>query len=110
MKDPYQIIKSRYTTEKTTVLQQLQSAESNRSLSRCKSPKYVFIVDCQANKREIAEAIETIYKDKSVKVTKVNTLYTKSKIKRRGRGRKGQTPVYKKAIVTMEPGDEIDQV
>jgi large subunit ribosomal protein L23 len=104
------VIKSRYITEKATMLEQLQNAESNRCVERCKSPKYVFIVDRLANKREIAQAVETIYKEKNVKVTKVNTLHTKRKLKKRGRGKPGMTPSYKKAIVTMEPGDVIDQV
>lgn len=110
MKDPYEVIKSRYVTEKATVLEQLQNAESNRSVERCKSPKYVFIVDRYANKLEIATAIETIYKEQKVKVTKVNTLHTKRKTKKRGRGKKGLTASQKKAIVTMEPGDLLDQV
>lgn len=110
MKDPYAVIKSRYITEKATMLEQLQDAESNRSVARCKSPKYVFIVDRHANKHEIAQAVEAIYKEKNIKVTKVNTLHTKRKTKRRGRGKIGMTASYKKAIVTMEPGDAIDQV
>jgi len=110
MKDPYVVIKSRYVTEKATVLEQLQIAESNQSVERCKSPKYVFIVDRHANKQEIAQAIEAIYKEQNVKVTKVNTLHTKRKLKKRGRGKKGLTASHKKAIVTMEPGDMIDQV
>lgn len=110
MKDPYEVIKSRYVTEKSTVLEQLHTAESNKSLTRCDTPKYVFIVDRFANKQEIAGALETIYKEKNIKVTKVNTLHTKRKSKRRGRGKRGMTASYKKAIVTLEPGDSLDQV
>ncbi len=110
MKDPYAVIKSRYITEKSTVLEQLQNAENNPCVLRCKSPKYVFIVDRHANKQEIAVAVEAIYKEQNVKVTKVNTLHTKRKMKKKGRGKKGLTASHKKAIVTMEPGDLIDQV
>ena len=110
MKDPYKIIKFRHVTEKTTVLEQLQGAESNQSLSRCKSPKYVFVVDREANKREIAHAVEDLYKEQRVKVTKVNTINLKGKPKRKGRGRWGVTSRIKKAIVTMEPGDSIDVI
>ena len=108
MKNPYAVVRRLYITEKTSVLKGLQNAESNRSLARCKGPKYVFIVAREANKREIAHAIETIYKEQSVKVTKVNTLHTKRKMKKRGRGKRGLTASYKKAIVTMEPGDVIE--
>jgi large subunit ribosomal protein L23 len=110
MKNPYAVIKARYVTEKATVLEQLHSAQSNRSLKRCTSPKFVFIVDVGAGKREIASAVEEIYKAQKVKVTKVNTLLIKGKPKRRGRGRLGKSATFKKAIVTMESGDTIDNV
>lgn len=110
MKDPYAIIKSRYVTEKSTVLEQLHSAESNQSLKRCESPKYVFVVDVRANKHEIASAVELIYKEQKIKVTKVNTIQMKPKPRRRGKGRPGSTAAFKKAIVTMEPGDSIETV
>jgi large subunit ribosomal protein L23 len=110
MRDPYEIIKARHVTEKSTVLEQLHTAKSNRSVSRCEAPKYVFIVDTNANKQEIAAAVEEIYRDMKIRVAKVNTLIMKSKPKRRGRGRPGRTAVFKKAVVTMEPGDTIDNV
>jgi large subunit ribosomal protein L23 len=110
MKNPYEIIKSRYVTEKSTMLGSLQSAESNKSLAKCKTPKYVFVVDPRANKREIAEAVEAIYKEQKVKVVKINTINAKRKPKRRGRGRPGETAAFKKAVVTLEPGDSIDNV
>ncbi|MFC2049298.1 50S ribosomal protein L23 [Chlamydiota bacterium] len=110
MKDPYAIIKSRYVTEKSTILEQLHSAQSNKSLKGCEAPKFVFVVDVKANKHEIASAVEMIYKEEKVKVTKVNTILMKPKPKRRGRGRPGATAAFKKAIVTMEPGDSIDKV
>ncbi len=110
MKNPYDIIKKRYTTEKSSVLERLQTSESNRSLSRCKTPKYVFVVDSQANKLQIASAIEEIYKEKKIKVVGVNTIRVKEKPKRRGRGRPGAKASFKKAIVTLEAGDIIENV
>ena len=105
---PYHVIKSRYVTEKTTVLENLQNVNSNRCVSRCNKPKYVFLVDKKANKAEIASAIETIYSEKKVKVRKVNTINMKPK-KRRVRGFKGFRAAFKKAIVTLESGDSIDE-
>lgn len=110
MKDPFQIIRSRYVTEKSTMLEQLQSSESNRCIAKCQSPKYVFLVDPRANKHEIAKAIEQIYAEQKIKVVKVNTLNVKRKPKKRGRGRPGKTAALKKAVVTMEQGDSIDNV
>jgi large subunit ribosomal protein L23 len=105
--NPYQVIKSRRVTEKGRVLENLVNAKSNPSLSRCQSPKAVFDVDSRANKTQIADAVEEIYKDKKVKVVKVNTLNVGSK-KRRVRGFSGKTAGYKKAVVTFRPGDAIE--
>lgn len=108
-KNPYEVIKHQHITEKSRMLQELKNAESNRSLKRCKSPKYVFIVDRDANKREIAEALEEIYEEKKIKVVDVNTINVKGK-ERRVRGRLGKTASFKKAIVTLEEGDSLDNV
>jgi large subunit ribosomal protein L23 len=108
-KNPYQIIKHQHITEKAKVLQELKTSESNPSVSRCKLPKYVFVVDHRANKQDIAEALEEIYKDLKIKVVSVNTINVKSKAKRM-RGRPGRTNAFKKAIVTLEEGDSLDNV
>lgn len=107
-KSPYAIIKSRRMTEKSRVLENLQHSTKNKSVSRCKTPKYVFDVDSQANKQEIAQAIEEIYADKKVHVLQVNTVTVKSK-QRRVRGHLGMTSSGKKAIVTLQPGQTIDE-
>lgn len=108
-KNPYAVILSKHVTEKAMVLAGLESAESNRSVARCKSPKAVFLVDSRANKSDIARACEEIHREKNVKVVKVNTVNVKRK-KRRVRGRAGYKPGFKKAIVTFEPGDQVQEV
>ncbi|MDX8431093.1 MAG: 50S ribosomal protein L23 [Candidatus Algichlamydia australiensis] len=105
-RDPYQIIKSRYITEKATILEGLEKAESNPSTKRCNQPKVVFHVDVNANKQEIRRAVEEIYREEGVKVTDVNTILLKPKAKR-VRGRPGKTIRKKKAIVTLRAGDRI---
>jgi large subunit ribosomal protein L23 len=107
-KSPYDIIKIRYMSEKVAVLQSLQDRTSNASLKRCKSPKYVFLVDKKANKTEIAEALETIYAESKIRVRRVNTIVTAPKPIRRG-GRLAYGPTYKKAIVTLEVGDKLPE-
>jgi large subunit ribosomal protein L23 len=107
-KSPYDIVFSKHVTEKSRVLEQLQFNSSNPCVKKCTAPKYVFIVDKRANKQEIAEAIETIFSDKKIKVVSVNTINTKAK-PRRMRGRKGMKPGFKKAIVTLEAGDTIEE-
>lgn len=106
-KDPYSVIKNIYITEKSKVLQELKENTSNPSVRKCKSPKYVFEVNSFANKREIAEAIEEIYRDKDVKVMAVNTINVKGK-PRRVRGRLGRTSSFKKAIVTLAEKDSLE--
>lgn len=106
-KNPYQIVKHQHVTEKAQVLESLKNAESNPSLKRCTSPKYVFVVDPTANKQEIAWAIEHIYQEKGIKVVNVNTINVKAK-QRRVRGRLGMKKAFKKAIVTLEKGDELE--
>ena len=70
--------------------------------------KYTFVVDKKANKLEVRKAVEELY---SVSVEAVNTMIVpgKSKVRNTRSGiQKGRKPSYKKAIVTLSPGDEID--
>lgn len=83
MKDPRDIIKRPVITERT--------AEYMSDL------KYAFEVDIRANKTEIKQAVESIFK---VKVTNVNTMRVPAKPKRYGRYN-GYTTEWKKAIVTL---------
>ena len=106
-KSPYDIIYSRYVTEKTTMLSSLKDNMSSACLKKFDKPKYVFLVDPKANKKEIMWAVETIFKEKKVKVLSVNTINIHPKTKR-VRGRIGKTKHMKKAIVTLEAGDNLD--
>ena len=66
--------------------------------------KVVFKVIKFANKKILKKNIEKIFK---VKVTKINTIDYKQKIKF-VRGRKVKIPGYKKAIITLKKGQSID--
>ncbi len=66
--------------------------------------KYVFKVDYKANKTQVKQAIEKIFK---VKVLKVNILNGKPKIKRVGNVL-GKTNRYRKAMVTLAPDNKIE--
>lgn len=107
-KTPYDIIQSRYLTEKARVLEELKNNASNPCVAACQSPKYVFLVDKKANKKEIAEAIELIYAETNIKVKSVNTITVKPK-QRRVRGRIGFKAGLKKAIVTLSKDDRLDE-
>ena len=65
--------------------------------------KYTFKVAKDANKIEIAKAVEKLFK--GVKVAKVNTMNVRGKKKRMGRY-EGYTPSWKKAIVTLAEGSK----
>jgi large subunit ribosomal protein L23 len=67
--------------------------------------KYVFEVAPEANKQQIKEAVETIF-DK--KVRKVNTMVMPAKRGHRGRKTYLRSKQWKKAIVTLEPGETIE--
>jgi len=71
------------------------------SMERLQNGKYTFKVAKDANKVEIAKAVEEIF---DVKVANVNTMTVKGKEKRMGRYT-GFRPDWKKAIVTLE-GDK----
>lgn len=104
----FDIILCRYVTEKTALLGSLAERENNPSIAKCKSPKVVFLVEKKANKLEIARAVEKIYEKQDVKVVSVNTILMKPK-KRRVRGRKGFAAGFKKAVVTLRPGDKLEE-
>jgi large subunit ribosomal protein L23 len=63
-----------------------------------------FRVPMDATKPQIQSAVESLF---DVKVKAVNTLRVKGKVKR-FRGRRGRTPDYKKAVVTLAEGQSID--
>ena len=84
MKNVYDIIRRPVITE--------------QSMADVADKKYVFMVDVDANKTEIKEAVEAIF---GVKVSKVNTVRMQGKVKRTGAYPAGKRAEYKKAIVTL---------
>jgi large subunit ribosomal protein L23 len=81
-----------------------QPVISEKSFASAEAGKYVFIVDKNATKVEIAKAVEKAFK---VHVLSVNTVLVKGKLKRFGRifGRRSDV---KKAIVTIKKGESIE--
>ena len=86
----YDKILSPIITEKTTNI-----SEQN---------KIVFKVPSKANKKNLKKSIEKIFK---VNVTKVNIINKKNRIKST-RGKKVKIKGYKKAIITLKKGQNID--
>ena len=71
---------------------------TEKSMSGIADKKYTFKVAKDANKIEIAKAVEEIFK---VKVAKVNTISVRGQARRMGRY-EGYTASWKKAIVTLK--------
>ncbi|MEL6676263.1 MAG: 50S ribosomal protein L23 [Bacteroidota bacterium] len=71
-------------------------------------PKYGFEVDMKATKSQIKKEVERVYE---VEVEDVNTMIVRGKTRSRYSKRgviKGKTPNFKKAIITLREGSEID--
>jgi len=87
------IIKKPLVTEKSSVAKE-------------KDNKYTFVVDKDANKYQIKQAVEVMF---NVKVKNVHTAIFAGKAKRMGM-HEGKKSDWKKAIVQLEKGQEINLV
>lgn len=81
----------------------LQPIVSEKSYERMGEKIYQFRVAKTANKHQIKDAVEVLFK---VRVEKVNTVNVHPKAKRRGMST-GFTSSWKKAVVTLNPADSI---
>jgi large subunit ribosomal protein L23 len=69
--------------------------------------QYTIKADPRANKTQIRQAVQELFK---VKVVKVNTLNVRGKARRQRTAQAGRAPSWKKAIVTLKEGDKIELV
>ena len=88
----FEIIKTVRVTEKGTRLSGLLN-------------KYTVVADRRANKTEIRQAVQELFK---VKVVDVNTMSVRGKPRRQRTHAAGKTNDWKKAIVTLKKGDKIE--
>jgi large subunit ribosomal protein L23 len=89
--NPFEIVKTVRVTEKGTRQSDLLN-------------QYTVVADPRANKREIRQAVQELFK---VKVIKINTLNVRGKVRRRRTPFVGRAPNWKKAIVTLRKEDKI---
>jgi large subunit ribosomal protein L23 len=87
----HDIIRYPHVTEKSTLKKEEQEGRV-----------VTFRVDIKAHKRHIREAVESIFE---VEVEKVRTAIIRGKIKRQGKN-SGRRPNWKKAYVTLKPGQK----
>ena len=89
--NPFEVIKTVRLTEKGT----RQGEKYNQ---------YTVVADPRANKTQIRQAVQELFK---VKVTRVNTMNVRGKARRKRTAQAGVTNAWKKAIVTLKDGDKI---
>ncbi len=87
---PFEVLRRPVVTEKVT--------------RQTGSGVYTFEVALNATKIQVKEAVELAF---NVKVLNVNTSRLMGKRRRSGR-HWGMTPAWKKAVVTIEPGQKIE--
>ena len=87
----YSVIKKPHVTEKTSL-----GSDANNTVA--------IVVDKSANKIEIKQAIENLFK---VKVASVRTVTVAGKVKRSGKTL-GKRSNWKKAYITLQEGQSID--
>lgn len=109
MKSPYDIIIRPHVTEKTTRLSFGDLHKPDDQVER----SYTFVVANDANKLEIKAALEAIYNSgkkagDGIVVDKVRTITVKGKSRRVNWKNKGKKPDWKKAIVTLQAGQLLE--
>ena len=90
----WSVLKSPIVTEKSVLLKEQSSDDDEGQI-------LAFRVDRKAGKNDIRKAVEEIF---GVKVAKIRTMHYKGKMKRQGRY-EGRRPAWKKAYVTLKPGE-----
>lgn len=90
--DVYDIIRRPIVTEKSNTLADLFG-------------QYTFEVDRRATKHQVKDAVERIF---DVNVEKVRIINVKAKLGRYGRREVRRESAWKKAIVTLAPGQQLD--
>jgi large subunit ribosomal protein L23 len=103
MRSPQSVIKRPLLTEKTARLRETGGSDARPAEGEDYAQQVVFEVVKDANKVEIRNAVETLFK---VHVTHVRTLIARGKDKRVGKY-SGRRPAWKKAVVTLKAGDAI---
>jgi large subunit ribosomal protein L23 len=88
----YQVLKRPILTEKSDIQRDAR--------------QYVFEIDRAANKLQVKEAVEKIF---DVRVESVNTMVMKPKRRRLGRKTIVTQPTWKRAVVTLAPGERIQE-
>jgi len=89
----------------------LRPVVSEKSYAGMAQGRYVFRCHPDADKIEIRRAVEEAFADQKITVVSVNTVTVRGKTRQRSRGRNrflGNSTAWKKAVVTLGPGQKIE--
>jgi large subunit ribosomal protein L23 len=106
----FEIIKTVRLTEKGTrqgshpVRYTVKNKDGTSKIETRPLNQYTVVADPRANKPQIRQAVQELFK---VKVLKVNTLNVRGKFRRQRTKDAGKASDWKKAIVTLKQGDKI---
>ena len=106
----FEIIKTVRLTEKGTrqgmlpVRYKVKNKDGKEEIKTRPLNQYTVVADTRANKTQIRQAVQELFK---VKVLKVNTLNVRGKFRRQRTAQAGRSSNWKKAIVTLKDGDKI---
>jgi large subunit ribosomal protein L23 len=106
----FEIVKTVRLTEKgtrqgtQTVRYHVKSKDGQSELKTRPLNQYTVVADPRANKFQIRQAVQELFK---VKVIAINTLNVRGKPRRQRTKQAGKAPDWKKAIVTLKQGDKI---
>lgn len=84
---------------------------SEKSYGAMATGRYAFRCATWATKIQISRAVEELFVAQKITVVRVNTISVRGKTRRRSRGRSrvvGHSPDWKKAVITLAPGQKID--
>jgi large subunit ribosomal protein L23 len=81
---------------------------TEKSMTGTVTSQYTFEVDPRATKTQIRHAVEEIFKVSVVKINTTNVLGKTKNFARRGVRTSGKQSDWKKAIVTLRPGQKIE--
>jgi large subunit ribosomal protein L23 len=108
--ESFEIIKTVRLTEKGTrqvsqpVRYIVKGKDGKEEVKTRELNQYTVVADPRANKTQIRQAVQELFK---VKVVKVNTLNVRGKFRRQRTRQAGQSSNWKKAIVTLKQGEKI---
>lgn len=81
---------------------------TEKAMSNAVMQQYSFVVHPDATKTQIRHAVEEIFRVDVLKVNTVNVGGKRKNFARRGVRTQGRTKDYRKAIVTLKPGQKIE--